>query len=203
MGGPCRVWTSVSNSECASLDRRAETATLRFFRFAIVIGLEGEVPTVGAALAPADRTVLPPTGKDAKRLDALADLIHGAEKTAELRSPDGRVTELPTELYAVLRDVVDALSQGQAITIAPHNTVLTTQEAADLLGISRPTLIKLLDRGEIPFTRPSRHRRVLLADVLEYRRRSGEDRREALRELAQLGQEMGETTATFHRHADG
>lgn len=81
----------------------------------------------------------------------------------------GDQVELPAEVYKVLRQVVEALRQGLAVTVAPLTQTLTTQQAADLLGVSRPTLIKLLDLGKVPFERAGTHRRVLLRDVLAYR----------------------------------
>lgn len=83
-------------------------------------------------------------------------------------SPADRV-ELPAEVYRVLRQVVEALRQGFAVTVAPLAQTLTTQQAADLLGVSRPTVIKLLDDGKIPFERAGTHRRILLRDLLTYR----------------------------------
>jgi excisionase family DNA binding protein len=73
------------------------------------------------------------------------------------------------ELYRVLRQVVEALWQGFAVTVAPLAQALTTQQAADLLGVSRPTVIKLLDESRIPFERVGTHRRILLRDLLAYR----------------------------------
>lgn len=81
----------------------------------------------------------------------------------------GDRTELPAELYRVLRHVVEALQQGLAVTVAPLTQTLTTQQAAELLGVSRPTLIKLLNENKIPFERAGSHRRVLLRDLLTYR----------------------------------
>lgn len=75
------------------------------------------------------------------------------------------------EIHRVLRQVVDALSHGRAVTVAPQSATLTTQQAAELLGVTRPTVIKILERGEIPFQKVGTHRRLLLADVLEYRTR--------------------------------
>lgn len=83
----------------------------------------------------------------------------------------GDQVEIPAEVYRVLRQVVDAMRQGLAVTVAPQTQKLTTQQAADLLGVSRPTLIRLLDADEIAFERVGTHRRVLLRDLLAYRER--------------------------------
>lgn len=85
------------------------------------------------------------------------------------RATPGDRVELPAEIYGVLRQVVEALQQGFAVTVAPRTLKLTTQQAADLLGVSRPTVVKLLDEGKIPFERLGTHRRVLLPDLLAYR----------------------------------
>lgn len=79
--------------------------------------------------------------------------------------------ELPEEVYEVLLGVVDAMRKGLSVTVSPTSQVLTTQQAADLLGISRPTLIKALDEGQLPYTRSGTHRRIALTDVLDYRER--------------------------------
>lgn len=101
----------------------------------------------------------------------------------------------------MLRDIVEALAQGQAVTIAPVHQRLTTQEAADLLGVSRPTVVKLLESGEIPFEQPGRHRRVRLADILAYRDRSVAERRAALDRMVEIADEadLYEHTATPKR----
>jgi len=79
--------------------------------------------------------------------------------------------ELPAELRRVLVQVVEALLAGKAVTIAPRSLTLTTQQAADLLNVSRPTVVKLVDDGEIPCERPGHRRQLHLTDVLEYRQR--------------------------------
>jgi excisionase family DNA binding protein len=109
--------------------------------------------------------------------------------------------EIPDELYGVLREVVETLAQGMAISIAPHNTLLTTQEAADLLGVSRPTLVRLLTDGEIPHSMRGRHRRVMLRDVLDYQERTRRERSDALDAMAADAEDGGiyEATATPER----
>lgn len=122
-------------------------------------------------------------------------LLEAAEK---LLSTDQRVAltngtqnvDLPSELRALLADVVRTMRRGQGLTIAPLGQRLTTQEAADLLGVSRPTLVKLLDRGAIPYEQPSRHRRLRLADVLAFRDQRRQEQRMALRDLARSAQDM-------------
>jgi excisionase family DNA binding protein len=134
------------------------------------------------------QTVLPPA-KDAPELASLATALEGP--SGALVGPDGTETPLPDEVYRVLKSVVDAMSQGLAITVAPHNTQLTTQEAADLLNVSRPTLVRLLEDGEIPFQLRGRHRRVMLADIIEYQERARDKRRATLREMTQTTAEDG------------
>jgi len=135
-----------------------------------------------------EHTILPPE----EPLDSLLALLTGAEATTTtVTGPNGEHLVLPPELFEVLRDVVAAMAKGQAVTIAPVHQRLTTQEAAGLLGISRPTLVKLLESGEIPFERPGRHRRVRLADVLAYRAERSVQVRESLDRMVEIADESG------------
>lgn len=84
---------------------------------------------------------------------------------------DGRAVDLPTEVTDVLAAALEAFAHGAAITLTPHERTLTTQEAADLLGVSRPTVVRLLEHGAIPYDQPGSHRRIKLDDVLEHQRR--------------------------------
>jgi excisionase family DNA binding protein len=139
------------------------------------------------AVAVTERTILPPE----ESLDDLVELVHriNGEGRAELVGPDGARTPLPTAVYEVLQHVVLAMARGQAVTIAPHHQQLTTQEAADILAVSRPTLVKMLDDGLIPYTQPGRHRRVLLRDVLAYQEQRRVSRRAALDELVDISED--------------
>ncbi len=139
-------------------------------------------------MAVRDRTVLPPDDDTALRT-IVSEL--GVLRSPELVLADGSRVVLPEQLAEVLRDVAQALAQGQAVTVAPQHTTLTTQQAAELLGVSRPTLVKLLESRALPFTRPGRHRRILLSDVLAYSERSRRERDEALDEIGAISQEAG------------
>ncbi len=87
------------------------------------------------------------------------------------------------------------------MVVAPVHQRLTTQEAADLLGVSRPTFVKLLEDGEIPFEQPGRHRRVLLTDVLAFGKRRSSPAREALDRMVEIANDgaMYELTAAPKR----
>ena len=106
-------------------------------------------------------------------------------------APDGKQLRLPAAVRRLLVQAVHELARGRAVTVVPVNTELTTQQAADVLNVSRPFVVKLLESGEIPFYRVGRHRRIRLDDVTAYRRRRSRARRDALAEMARDAQELG------------
>ncbi len=127
-------------------------------------------------------------------LTALLDLGRFLEHHTEpglLLGPDGEQVPLPEEVYRVLVEVVEAMREGKAITLVPRTQRLTTQEAADFLGVSRPTLVKLLEGGKIPYDQPGRHRRILLTDLLAYQEQQRMDRRAALDRMTEDASEAG------------
>ena len=83
------------------------------------------------------------------------------------------------------------MREGKVITLVPRTQRLTTQEAADFLGISRPTLVKLLEDGKIPYDQPGRHRRILFTDMLAYQEQQRENRRAALDRMTEDASEAG------------
>jgi excisionase family DNA binding protein len=109
---------------------------------------------------------------------------------AKLVSPDGIEVEIPASAFAALQAVVRDMAQGHTITLIPHDKELTTREAADILNVSRPFLVRLLDRGEIPYHRVGTHRRLRVEDVLAYRELRAARRREKLRELTELSEQL-------------
>ena len=150
---------------------------------------------MAALLERNERPVLPPK----EPLDDLTNLLCGHPGPITLSGRDGTDLVLPKEIFEVLNSVVKAMAAGQAVLVAPIHQRLTTQQAADLLGISRPTFVKLLESGEIDYEQPGRHRRVLLADVMKYRRHRSKRRREALDRMVEIAEksDMYERTAHY------
>jgi excisionase family DNA binding protein len=109
---------------------------------------------------------------------------------ARLVSPEGVEVEIPASAFAALQAIVRDMAQGLTITLIPHDKELTTKEAADILNVSRPFLVKLLDRGEMPYHRVGTHRRLNVEDVLAYRELRAKRRREKLRELTELSEQV-------------
>lgn len=99
--------------------------------------------------------------------------------------------ELPARAVALLKDILEAMAAGHGMTLIPLHAELTTMEAADILNVSRPYLIKLLERGEIPFHKVGRHRRVRMNDLLAYKEESDRKSRAAMDELVALSQDLG------------
>ena len=104
---------------------------------------------------------------------------------------DQQPLELPVAVCHTLLAAVEILSRGDAIAIGAVHHQLTTTEAADLLGVSRQYLIRLIDRGDLPHELVGRHRRLRLGDVLAYKSRRAIERQKALSELTRLDAELG------------
>jgi excisionase family DNA binding protein len=111
--------------------------------------------------------------------------------TPALISPSGERIDLPSSIYEVLRRMVELMAAGQAITLVPDDQVVTTQRAADILGMSRPFLIKLLETGAIPHHRVGSQRRVYLRDVVAFAAKRDEGRRHVLDSLAREAFDAG------------
>ena len=110
----------------------------------------------------------------------------------KIQNQDGKevAMDLPASAVRLLLDILEQMANGNAVTLTPLHAELTTNQAAELLRVSRPFLIKLLDEGEIPYRKVGRNRRILAKDVLAYRQANFEKRSKVLDELTEQAQEL-------------
>lgn len=148
-----------------------------------------DTPTTPLNTAP--ETYGPP--QDKRQLAEVFDFFHCAKVAGrDVQEPQYFLSgatrdeqiQLPPEVYRALEQVVDAMRRGLAVAVIPAGKSVTTQDAADLLGVSRPTIVKLIERGELPHEMVGTHRRLPLDSVLEYKRIRREAQLTALAELA-------------------
>lgn len=99
--------------------------------------------------------------------------------------------ELPTSALTLLMSILGELATGNAVQIVPVQAELTTQEAANILNVSRPHMVKLLEEGHLPFHKTGRHRRVLFADLMQYKEQRENESMQAMQELTDRSQELG------------
>jgi excisionase family DNA binding protein len=130
-----------------------------------------------------------------------------AKKTSRLLAPRARSTnplrfrvldaskeqtlQIPAPAVRLLVRILEEMARGNAVNLIPVHAELTTQEAADMLNISRPSLIQLLDQGNIEYRKVGTHRRVRFESLLKYKRKADAERRAALAELVAYDQEIG------------
>ena len=127
-----------------------------------------------------------------RRIEQLLEAIAKGEACLpKLSGPEGEEIEVPQSLFHVLRQVVHQMAQERAVIVLSVNKDLTTQEAANILNVSRPFLIKLLEEGQIPYFMIGTHRRIHFHNLMAYKTRTDAERRAALAELTRLGEEMG------------
>ena len=119
--------------------------------------------------------------------DAVASLhLHTVDQPS-----DQQVIDLPAPAVSLLREILAELANGHVVTVAAPHSELTSQQAADLLNVSRPYLVGLLEKRAIPFRRVGNRRRVRLTDILAYRRREELDRQQILDELTAEAEHLG------------
>ena len=123
----------------------------------------------------------------------LARLAGRDRVCIEAKSGDGiaLTSVLPGSAIRLLSDVLALIAQGRAVTVFPQDADLTTQEAADMLNVSRPHLIKLIESGAIPFHKAGTHRRIRLESLMAYRASVDTRQRQAVASLAAEGQRPG------------
>jgi excisionase family DNA binding protein len=123
----------------------------------------------------------------------LAPLIHKERPSTSisiLEDELGQKIVVPNVAISLLLEILTQMAQGNAVTLMPYHAELTTQQAADLVNVSRPFLVKLLESGELAHRMVGKHRRVLLQDVMKYKENIDRARNETLNELVAQAQEL-------------
>ncbi|MBE9078141.1 helix-turn-helix domain-containing protein [Romeria aff. gracilis LEGE 07310] len=116
-----------------------------------------------------------------------------AARRIKIVEDDGSEQEavIPEAAFQLLIDILSQMARGNAVTLIPIHAELTTQEAADLINVSRPFLVKLVESGDIPYRLVGRHRRIRFEDLMDYKQRMDEQRMDTLDKLAEQAQELG------------
>ncbi len=99
-------------------------------------------------------------------------------------------TELPSTVFRLLLDILTQLGEGNAVSVIHMQKELSTQDAANILGVSRPYFVRLVEKGEIPFHKVGKHRRVYASDVLDYKAKIYADREKTLQKLTKQAQKL-------------
>lgn len=149
-------------------------------------------------IADLDRTMLPGDKEIAAAVESrrqLAAFLSTKLEAQRIEIVDDEqrlhTLQLPVFALRLLDEILSELAMGNAVKVVPIHAELTTQEGADLLNVSRPHLVKLLDESVIPHTKVGRHRRVKFADLMAYKQRRDAESRQAMDELAAQAQELG------------
>lgn len=123
-------------------------------------------------------------------LDERLAELEARHESARLIGPEGGEILLPTSAFHALQRVIEAMSRGESIALVPQGAELTTRQAAELLHVSRPFLVRNLLGKELPFEKVGSHRRVRLEDVLAYRERRARERRALLDDMTAAAQDV-------------
>ncbi|MBC7462491.1 MAG: helix-turn-helix domain-containing protein [Thermoleophilia bacterium] len=132
---------------------------------------------------------------DLERLSGFLNADHSAEArgggmaTTRLIGPDGAEVQLPASAFKALKLVAGWMAAGRTINLVPSGTMLTTQDVADMLGVSRTHVVNLLNAGAIPFEQPGVHRKIRIEDVMAYRRERAAHRAAGLSKIARLSED--------------
>ena len=124
-------------------------------------------------------------------MDTMAHVPKRRAPKCKLVGPQGETLAIPESVFYVLERVAEVLARGDSVTVVPVGQELTTQQAADLLQVSRQYLVRLLEEKRIPFAKTGKHRRLRIEDVLSFKQTRDRDRRAGVRALSQLTEDLG------------
>jgi excisionase family DNA binding protein len=145
---------------------------------------------IGTSLSADDRRLAGELGQRLVRLSSRKTRQPVKLQFAGRGATTDEAVPLPSVAVRLVGDLLTALANGQAVALVPLDSELSTQQAAELLQVSRPFVIQLMEKGDLPHHKVGTHRRVRLSDVLEYKRRIDEARQVVLAELTREAQEL-------------
>ncbi len=123
-------------------------------------------------------------------LVAALSHIKEVETEIEIEETQDKIV-IPSRALMLLGDILKAMSEGKPISIVPVATEVTTQKAAEILGCSRPHLVKLLEEGAIDFVKVGKHRRILFEDVMQYKQKMKEEQKKHIIDMMNQDEELG------------
>ena len=129
------------------------------------------------------------SSKESTQIRILRQLVQ--EGSIKLVGSKGRRAELTFAVVGLLDEILKNMQAGKAVSVVPEHQQLTTQRAANLLGVSRPFLVRLLEEGHLPFHMVGSHRRVYLKDLLAYQKLRDAERHDAINRMARMELEAG------------
>jgi excisionase family DNA binding protein len=129
--------------------------------------------------------------KEPESIAQLAQILSRESAQPKLVASNGEEIIIPESVCNILRQAVQAMASDEAVSIVRYNRELTTQQAADILNVSRPFLVKLLDEGAIPYIKVGSHRRIRFKDLIIYQEQRKVKRRKLLDQLIEMTEEAG------------
>ncbi|WES98270.1 excisionase family DNA-binding protein [Chryseobacterium arthrosphaerae] len=123
-------------------------------------------------------------------LSSILPLLENESTEIEIKETKERI-KVPLKAMKLLNDILKVMSEGKPISIVPIATEVTTQKAAEILGCSRPHIVKLLEDGVISFTKVGKHRRILFEDILKYRNEMKKKQKNHLIDIMNFDEEIG------------
>jgi excisionase family DNA binding protein len=187
----------ASNSIISSVSSVSTIAFVSIINYRLLEEIDGHgngpLTTKEIEMAVLDETFVP-SEIDIEKAKAfsrtLARQIAPESRVTIRREDDGQEIEIPRTVFNVLMKVLSVMSEGKPFTLIPMDEELTTQQAADILNVSRPYLNKVLDLDEIPHRKVGRNRRIKFGDLLEYKKKQERRSKDALQELVDQAQDL-------------
>ncbi len=123
-------------------------------------------------------------------LASVIEQLHSDKAEIEIEESKDKII-IPIRALKLLGDILKSMSQGKPISIVPVATEVTTQKAAEILGCSRPYLVKLLEEGKIEYTKVGKHRRIMFEDILKYKKQMKQEQKKNIIDIMNFDEELG------------